>query len=55
MQKTAPKNSLGESLNKIINKIIILGQEIKLPKTCEKRFYKNVKGFLCKKRLKKNN
>ena len=34
-------------------KILSLGQKIKLPKTCEKRFYKHVKVVLCKKRLEK--
>ena len=34
-------------------KILSLGQKIKLPKTCEKRFYKHIKVVLCKKRLQK--
>ena len=67
MQKTAskkrnyPKN---ESILKMAKnghnakayspcKILSLGQKIKLPKTCEKRFYKHIKVVLCKKRLQK--
>jgi len=34
-------------------KILKLGQKIKLPKTCEKRFYKHIKVVLCKNRLQK--
>ena len=34
-------------------KILSLGQKRKLPKTCEKRFYKHFKVVLCKKRLEK--
>ena len=34
-------------------KILSLGQKMKLPKTCEKRFYKHIKVVLCKKRLQK--
>ena len=34
-------------------KILSLGQKIKLPKTCEKRFYKHITVVLCKKRLEK--
>ena len=34
-------------------KILTLGQKIKLPKTCEKRFYKHIRVVLCKKRLQK--
>ena len=30
-----------------------MGQKIKLPKTCKKRFYKHIKVVLCKKRLEK--
>ena len=30
-------------------KMVILGQEIKVPKTCEKRFYKHITEVLCKK------
>ena len=32
-------------------KMVILGQKIKLPKTCEKRFYKHITDVLYKKRL----
>ena len=35
-------------------KILSLGQKIKLPNTCEKRFHKYIKVVLCKKRLEKN-
>ena len=31
-------------------KILSLGQKIKLPKTCKKRFYKHIKVVLCKKK-----
>ena len=31
--------------------MVSLGQKIKMPKTCEKPFYKNIRGFLCKKPL----
>ena len=34
-------------------KILTLGQKIKLPKTCEKRFYKHFEVVLCKKPLQK--
>ena len=34
-------------------KMVSLGQKIKLPKTCEKRFYKHITDVLCKKRLQK--
>ena len=34
-------------------KMVSLGQKIKLPKTCEKRFYKYIIDVLCKKRLQK--
>ena len=34
-------------------KMVILGQEINLPKTFEKRFYKHITDLLCKKRLQK--
>ena len=34
-------------------KILIFGQKLKLPKTCEKRFYKHIKVVLCKKQLEK--
>ena len=37
----------GYSLCKRVN----LGQKIKLPKTCEKLFYKHITDVLCKKRL----
>ena len=39
----------GYSLWKMVN----LGQKIKLPKTCEKLFYKHITNVLCKKRLQK--
>ena len=32
-------------------KILSLGEKIKLPKTCETRFYKHVKVGVCKKRI----
>ena len=34
-------------------KKLSLSQKIKLPKACEKRFYKHIKVVLCKKRLEK--
>ena len=34
-------------------KILSLGQKIKLPKTCEKRFWKHIRVVLCKKGLQK--
>ena len=34
--------------------MVILGQKIKLPKTCEKRFYKHITDLLSKKRLQKD-
>ena len=34
-------------------KILSLGQKIKLPKTCEKRPYKDIRVLLCKKRVEK--
>ena len=34
-------------------KMVSLGQKIKLPKTCEKHFYKHITDVLCKKRLQK--
>ena len=34
-------------------KMITLGQKLKMPKTCEKPFYKNIKVVLCKKRFEK--
>ena len=36
-----------------LSKMVSLGQKLKMPKTCEKRFYKNIRVVLCKKRLKK--
>ena len=33
--------------------LLSLGQNIKLPKTCENHFYKHIQVVLCKKRLKK--
>ena len=34
-------------------KMVSLGQKLKMPKTCEKRFYKNITVVLCKKPLEK--
>ena len=34
-------------------KMVILGQKIKLPKTCEKRFYNHITDVLCQRRLQK--
>ena len=34
-------------------KIATLGQKLKMPKTCEKRFYNHIRVVLCKKRLQK--
>ena len=34
-------------------KMVSLGQKLKMPKTCEKRFYKNIWVVLCKKPLEK--
>ena len=34
-------------------KTLSLGQKIKLPKTCEQCFHKQIKVLLCKKRLEK--
>ena len=34
-------------------KMVSLGQKVKMPKTCEKPFYKNSTLVLCKKRLEK--
>ena len=36
-------------------KMISLGQKLKMPKTCGKPFYNNIRDVLCKKPLKKNN
>ena len=36
-------------------KMVSLGQKLKMPKTCEKQFYKNFKVVLCKKTAPKNN
>jgi len=35
------------------SKILSMGQKIKLPKTCEKRFYKHIEVVLCKRQLEK--
>ena len=35
-------------------KLFSLGQKIKLPKTCEKRFHKHIKVVVCKKTARKN-
>ena len=34
-------------------KMVSLGQKLKWPKTCDKRFYEHIRVFLCKKPLKK--
>ena len=34
-------------------KMVSLGQKLKMPKTCDKRFYKHIRLVLCKKRLQK--
>ena len=34
--------------------MVSLGQKLKMPKTCEKRFYKNIRVVLCKKPLEKD-
>ena len=34
-------------------KIAGLGQKVKMPKTCEKRFYNHIRVVVCKKRLEK--
>ena len=33
--------------------MVTLGQKLKMPKTCEKPYYKIIKEFLCKKPLEK--
>ena len=33
--------------------MVSLGQKLKMPKACEKPFYKNIRVVLCKKPLKK--
>ena len=67
MQKTAPKNtyySKNESILKIAKnwprgkgyrlcKIATLAQELKMAKTCEKRFCNHIRVVVCKKRLQK--
>ena len=59
MQKTARENtkySRNETLLKIghlAKAIVSLGQKLKKPKTCEKRFYKNIRVVLCKKPFEK--
>ena len=35
-------------------KMVTLGQKLKMRKTCEKRFYKNIRVVLCKKTAPKN-
>ena len=35
-------------------KMVSLGQKLKMPKTCEKSFYKNIEVVLCKKTARKN-
>ena len=34
--------------------MVSLGQKLKMPKTCQKPFYKNIKVVLCKKTARKN-
>ena len=34
-------------------KMVGLGQKLKMPKTCDKTFYKHIRLVFCKKRLKK--
>ena len=34
--------------------MVSLGQKLKMPKTWEKPFYKNIKVLLCKKQIEKN-
>ena len=34
--------------------MVSLGQKLKMPKTCEKPFYNNIKVVLCKKQIEKN-
>ena len=34
--------------------MVCLAQKLKMPKTCEKPVYKNIKVVLCKKRFEKN-
>ena len=34
--------------------MVSLGQKLKMPKTCEKSFYRNNRVFLCKNRFKKH-
>ena len=64
VQKTAQKStkySRNETILKIsqlakaiahaISKMVSLGQKLKMPKTCEKLFYKNVRVVLRKKAL----
>ena len=63
MQETARKNTLyskNESILKIAKnwprgkgyrlcKIATLGQKLKMPKTCEKRFYNHIRVVVCQK------
>ena len=35
-------------------KMVNLGKKLKIPKTCKKPFYKNIKGVLCRKPIKKH-
>ena len=35
-------------------KIATLGQKLKMPKTCEKRFYNHIRVVVCKKQARKN-
>ena len=38
-----------------LSKMVRLGKKIKLPKTCEKLFYKHITDVLCKKTPPENN
>ena len=49
LAKAIAHASKGYSLCKMVS----LGQKLKMPKTCEKPFYKNIKVVLCKKPLEK--
>ena len=59
MQKTARKkkqifeNGQKTARKKKNLKMVILSQKLKMSKTCEKPFYKNITVVLCKKQLEK--
>ena len=42
-----------KALQKSPYKLLSLGQKVKLPKTCQKRFYKHIQVVVRKKRLEK--